>query len=520
MAQLHSCAACAVPGRTIYFHWERPRDRCTCLKWSPVFHSSGVARGSELRAARLHMRVRNVGWGLPGARVRRFAAAAGTLCAGLALTIVLHQGGEQVGKGGRMGGGSVLAAFGILSRMTSLMTSVPLPDAFDVRWGASECRGFIPMNREGNWGSTCQPGYAMLVSAMLSARTCRNTRGTLNLLLSAQSIIDCYQDGDGCADGTVEGALKTLEVDPAVDSICMPLQNRPGLGYVSLPGKCGADTCAGATGYYVLAGSRGTANASFDDGARVILGKTTGAWVYKSGINIAVPQSVERLQRAILDGGPVLGKINYYKNSQIGIRTDPLASPISTFADSIPELYYGPGPVADGEAPDGVHDVLVLGWGRNRDGIPYWLVMDTIGECYGEHGVFKIAMGVNAGNFEGYGFLYADLDVTRATQDLAVTSFMGGCADNIKVHGLCLHSGILSSNGCQCQCDPRWAGPRCEICSLQCKNGGIINNFQVLSGGSSVETCRCDCPKGFSGQECESRCPNMKAMTDGMEGYS
>merc|ERR1712216_14824 len=90
----------------------------------------------------------------------------------------------------------------------------------------------------------------------------------------------------------------------------------------------------------------------------------------------------------------------------------------------------------------------------------------------------------------------------------------------IKVHGLCLHSGILSSNGCQCQCDPRWAGPRCEICSLQCKNGGIINNFQVLSGGSSVETCRCDCPKGFSGQECESRCPNMKAMTDGMEGYS
>ena len=51
---------------------------------------------------------------------------------------------------------------------------------------------------------------------------------TLNLLLSAQSIIDCYQDGDGCADGTVEGALKTLEVDPAVDSICMPLQNRPG----------------------------------------------------------------------------------------------------------------------------------------------------------------------------------------------------------------------------------------------------------------------------------------------------
>ena len=47
-----------------------------------------------------------------------------------------------------------------------------------------------------------------------------------------------------------------------------------------------------------------------------------------------------------------------------------------------------------------MHDVLVLGWGHSN-GEAYWLVMDTIGDCYGDHGVFKIAMGVNAGNFEG-----------------------------------------------------------------------------------------------------------------------
>jgi hypothetical protein len=286
-------------------------------------------------------------------------------------------------------------------RTTELFTQVPIPDAFDVRWGFAECRGFNPINRVGGWGSSCKPSYAMLVSAMLSARACRNTQGTVNPLLSPQSIMDCYQGGDGCADGTVANALTTLETMPAVDVTCMPFVARPGLGYVALPGKCGTDTCHGATGYYVKSDSRGVAAAPFSSDSRKVTGDVADAWVYKSGTEIAVPQGVEPLQRAVLNGGPVLGKINYYKTSGVGIRTDPLADPISTFPDSIPAVYSGPGPVVDDEAPDAVHDVLVLGWARNNNGVPYWIVMDTIGECYGERGVFKIAMGVNAGNFEG-----------------------------------------------------------------------------------------------------------------------
>jgi len=290
-----------------------------------------------------------------------------------------------------------------LARTATLFTQVPVPDSYDVRWGSAECRGFNPIDRVGGWGSTCKPSYAMLVSAMLSARACKNTKGTLNPLLSAQSIMDCYQGGDapnGCTDGTVENALTTLATKPAVDAICMPLVARLGLGYVALPGKCETDTCHGATGYYLKTNSRGTVAAPFSSDTRVVTGETVGAWVYKSGLDIAVPQDVEPLQRAILNGGPVLGKINYYKTSGIGVRTDPLAEPISTFADSVPSLYYGPGPVVDDEKPDAVHDLLVLGWSRSN-GVPYWIVMDTIGECYGERGIFKIAMGINAGNFEG-----------------------------------------------------------------------------------------------------------------------
>lgn len=319
------------------------------------------------------------------------------------------------GRGGRGRRLAAAAAAGVLTasvacvwlllaaaprRAGELLTQVAVPDAFDVRWGFAECRGFRPINRVGGWGSTCKPSYAMLVSAMLSSRACRTTRMTVNPLLSAQSIMDCYLEGDGCAAGTVEGALATLAAKPAVDETCMPLQARMGLGYVALPGKCETDTCHGSTGYYLDANSRGNATAPFSSDSRVVLGGA-GAWVYKSGDETAVPQSVEPLQRAILAGGPVLGKLNYYKSSIVGIRTDPLAEPISTFSDSIPAIYEGPGKVADDEAPDAVHDVLVLGWGRSNSGKPYWLVMDTIGECYGERGVFKIAMGVNAGNFEG-----------------------------------------------------------------------------------------------------------------------
>jgi hypothetical protein len=293
-----------------------------------------------------------------------------------------------------------------LALMTQLFTQMPIPDSFDVRWGYAECRGFESINGLGSWGSSCKPGYAMLVSAMLSARACRNTKLSINVLLSPQSIIDCYQGGDGCADGTVENALTTLETMPAVDVICMPFAKREGLGYVAQAGKCKTDTCNGATGYYVKASSRGAASAPFSAESRKVTATTTpDAWVYKSGTDVAVPQSVEPLQRVIVRGGPVLGKLNYYRNSRVGIRADPLAdvdstAPISTFADSTAAIYRGPGPVQDDEAPDAVHDVLVLGWGHSN-GEAYWLVMDTIGDCYGDRGVFKIAMGVNAGNFEG-----------------------------------------------------------------------------------------------------------------------
>jgi len=109
-----------------------------------------------------------------------------------------------------------------------------------------------------------------------------------------------------------------------------------------------------------------------------------------------------------------------------------------------------------------------------------------------------------------YGFIYADLDVERAVQETAVSTFLGGCKHDIEVKGSCKHSGILSPNGCRCQCNPRWSGNRCQTCALQCDNGGIINDFNVMSGGRSVETCRCDCPEGFAGVQCEQTCPNTK----------
>jgi len=221
----------------------------------------------------------------------------------------------------------------------------------------------------------------------------------------------------------------------------------------------------------------------------------------------AVPQSVEPLKAALLRG-PALGRVNFYAASPIGIRPDPDAPPISPFRDSPYQLYSGPGSVLDPLSPDSVREVMVLGWGVNRDGYEYWVVADTIGQCYGDHGTFKIQMGINAGNFEGYGFEYADIDLDSALEDKASLTFLSGCSRTVEQSGPCLNSGIMSPNGCNCICPSRWTGKQCQTCNLNCKNGGVINDFMLTAHLYKVHKCRCDCPQGFSGRECEQKCPN------------
>lgn len=45
-------------------------------------------------------------------------------------------------------------------------------------------------------------------------------------------------------------------------------------------------------------------------------------------------------------------------------------------------------------SPLGGHSVKLIGWGEEK-GVPYWLIMNTWGEHWGDRGLFKIRRGTN-----------------------------------------------------------------------------------------------------------------------------
>src|SRR5262245_47432454 len=47
---------------------------------------------------------------------------------------------------------------------------------------------------------------------------------------------------------------------------------------------------------------------------------------------------------------------------------------------------------------------------------------------------------------------------------------------------------------CQCDCDGNWQGSNCDLCLLECHNGGVPDDY--------CETC--NCPEGFAGPKCDS----------------
>lgn len=435
---------------------------------------------------------------------RATVAALSVLVMALAMVVLVQS--FRPSKAGRYGGagGEELSEEQLLSDVRG---RVVLPGEFDVRWKHAECRGFEPISIPP--GQPCNTAPAILVAAALSARACIESSGEWNFLLSAQDIIDCYPGGEGC-EGSVEGALELLTTQPGLESVCHPLTGRsePALD------RCGHDDCHGSLKYRIK-GRPGHVTATFSPEVEVKEGKEgSGTVVLRLDGRDAVPQSVTPLKLALYGHGPAVGKLNWYADSPLALRPDPFAPPLSPFPDSRSHIYSGPGNV-DPDSPEGSRDVLVLGWGVDPDsGTPYWVVQETLGECYGDKGTFKIEMGGNVNNFEGYGFRFADIDLPALLMQQGKATFLGGCDEALEGGGVCLNGGVMSSNGCRCVCPPRWRGARCEECALACANGGVINDFTLLGGGGrEVHTCKCDCPEGLAGVECQEQCPNVKQFS-------
>ena len=110
-----------------------------------------------------------------------------------------------------------------------------------------------------------------------------------------------------------------------------------------------------------------------------------------------------------------------------------------------------------------------------ENNVSYWLIQNSWGSTFGEGGFFKIRRGTDECNIESYGLV--------VVQPVSPTT----CPNSV------CKNGATTLKDCSCKCNGGWTGPRCDLCSLACQNGGTVSEGCVS----------CVCPLGFSGTNCE-----------------
>ncbi|XP_078577874.1 uncharacterized protein LOC144862879 isoform X1 [Branchiostoma floridae x Branchiostoma japonicum] len=64
-------------------------------------------------------------------------------------------------------------------------------------------------------------------------------------------------------------------------------------------------------------------------------------------------------------------------------------------------------------------------------------------------------------------------------------------------------------NTCDCNCVGHWSGPTCQVCNLQCLNGGVLDQ----------SSCTCLCAAGFDGETCTEPCGDSSHLCGANPGW-
>lgn len=245
------------------------------------------------------------------------------------------------------------------------MPNPPPPRHFDARRKWHTCPSIRVAPNQGPCGSC----WAVAATSVLTDRFCiasqqANRSATFqNLSLATQYMLDCDDDGGGCAGGQLHNAWEFLQREGLPEEACHPYAhcpkpNRP---------RCGLrENIDGLP----------TEVASFDCPSNCAGGQPLQTFKAMEIYAVSAPGDVEAIQREVLNRGPV--EVAFF-----------------VFSDfhSYRRGTYFRTPSAFG--PLGAHAVRLIGWGINKHKVKNWLVANSFGRSWGMKGFFRIRRGTN-----------------------------------------------------------------------------------------------------------------------------
>lgn len=214
-----------------------------------------------------------------------------------------------------------------------------IPDSFDARtkWPGS----IHAIRNQGDCGSC----WAFGASEALSDRFAVVSSNRINVVLSAQQLVDCNTVNDGCNGGW---PLKAWQYMSEVGLLTVQCYGE----YTAKTGTCrfnGSSITQCPSGY-------GTPR------------------FYKAENAYSVKQSVEAIQTEIMTKGPVEADFTVYED----------------FFSYRSGVY-----IHTSGQPVGGHAIKMLGWGRSSEGVDYWICANSWGTNWGMDGFFYIRRGTN-----------------------------------------------------------------------------------------------------------------------------
>jgi cathepsin B len=219
----------------------------------------------------------------------------------------------------------------------SVDESVVPPESFDAREKWRTC--VLPV---ANQQITCGSSYAISISQTIAERVCINSKTQKLVQLSAQELLSCDVNNQGCKGGYLNSALDYVRNKGLVDETCFPYQADSDT--VKCEQMCANPTRERIDGYCVLFGE--------DD-----------------------------IKREIMKNGPVVAA------TQVHVDYLTYKSGVYTKSDEVARF-------------SGFQSIKIVGWGvesgsesEPNKGNKYWIVQNSWGEDWGENGYSRVSMG-------------------------------------------------------------------------------------------------------------------------------